>query len=159
MSEALSLKQFLPYRCNNLAEQISVSLSRIYVDKFGITIAGWRILVTLAEYGELQAKEVANLTSMDKVRVSRTVATLMGSDLVDRRVCGNDSRATLLSLSAAGKMLYQRIAPEALAWEAELVAPLSKSERQSLSRILDKLENRLVELAKADSDQGGRTVL
>ena len=148
MSETLSLKQFLPYRCNNLAEQISVSLSRIYVDKFGITIPGWRILVTLAEYGELQAKEVARLTSMDKVRVSRAVAILLEKDLLDRRVCGNDSRATILSLSAAGNSLYQRIAPEALAWERKLVEPLSKSEQQSLLRILDKLEGRISELTE-----------
>ena len=148
MSETLSLKQFLPYRCNNLAEQISVSLSRIYVDKFGITIPGWRILVTLAEYGELQAKEVARLTSMDKVRVSRAVATLLEKDLLHRRVCGNDSRATILSLSAAGNSLYQRIAPEALAWERKLVEPLSKSEQQSLLRILDKLEGRISELTE-----------
>ena len=148
MSETLSLKQFLPYRCNNLAEQISVSLSRIYVDKFGITIPGWRILVTLAEYGELQAKEVARLTSMDKVRVSRAVAILLEKDLLDRRVCGNDSRATILSLSAAGNSLYQRIAPEALAWERKFVEPLSKSEQQSLLRILDKLEGRISELAE-----------
>ena len=150
MSETLSLRQFLPYRCNNLAEQISVSLSRIYVDKFGITIPGWRILVTLAEYGELQAKEVARLTSMDKVRVSRAVATLLEKDLLHRRVCGNDSRATILSLSAAGNSLYQRIAPEALAWERKLVEPLSKSEQQSLLRILDKLEGRISELAEVE---------
>lgn len=151
MSETLSLKQFLPYRCNNLAEQISVSLSRIYVDKFGISIAGWRVLVTLAEYGELQAKEVARLTSMDKVRVSRTVAGLMEQDLLARRVCDNDSRATLLSLNAAGSRLYQRIVPQALAWERDLVAPLSKAEQQSLSRILDKLEGRLAEISEGAS--------
>ena len=148
MSETLSLKQFLPYRCNSLAEQISVSLSRIYVEKFGITVAGWRILVTLAEYGELQAKEVARLTNMDKVRVSRAVATMLDNKLLARRVCDNDSRVTILGLNAAGKELYQRIAPEALAWEAELVAPLSKSEQRSLSQILDKLEGRLEQMAQ-----------
>lgn len=147
MNETLSLKQFLPYRCNSLAEQISVSLSRIYVDKFGITVAGWRILVTLAEYGELQAKEVARLTNMDKVRVSRAVATMLDNKLLERRVCDNDSRVTILTLNAAGKELYQRIAPEALAWEAELVAPLTKSEQRSLSQILDKLEGRLEQMA------------
>ena len=147
MTDMLSLKDFLPYRCNNLAEQISVSLSRIYVEKFGLTIAGWRILVTLAEYGELQAKDVARLTRMDKVRVSRAVAALMEKELLNRRACTQDSRVTILGLNAAGKRLYQRIAPEALAWEQELVAPLSKSEQLSLSRILDKLEGRLLELA------------
>jgi DNA-binding MarR family transcriptional regulator len=151
MSETLSLKEFLPYRCNNLAEQISVSLSRIYVDKFDITIAGWRVLVTLAEYGELQAKEVAHKTRMDKVRVSRTVATLLQKHLLERRICDNDSRVTMLCLSDAGKSLYRRIAPEALAWERELLDPLSKSERQLFSGILDKLENRLEALS-----QGGK---
>ena len=146
MSEVLSLRQFLPYRCNNLAEQSSLSLSRIYVDKFGITIAGWRILITLAEFGELGAKEVARLTSMDKVRVSRTVASLMEQELLDRRVCTNDSRVTLLSLNPAGLSLYQRIAPEALAWEQSLLEPLTKSEQQSLTRILDKLDARLAQL-------------
>ena len=146
MSETLSLRQFFPYRCNNLAEGISVSLSRIYVDKFGISIAGWRILVTLAEYGELGAKDVAGLTNMDKVRVSRTVANLMEQSLLARRVSETDSRVTLLSLSPEGDSLYQRIAPEALAWEQQLLAPLSKSEQQSLLRILDKLEGRLSQL-------------
>lgn len=150
MSEVLSLAQFLPYRCNNLAQQISVSLSRIYVDKFGITIAGWRILVTLAEYGELQAKDVARLTNMDKVRVSRSVAVLLEQGLLDRRPCDDDSRVTLLKLNADGKSLYQRIAPEALAWERELLEPLSKTEQQSLLRILDKLEGRLLELGQGD---------
>ncbi len=148
MNEVLSLAQFLPYRCNNLAQQISVSLSRIYVDKFGITVAGWRILVTLAEYGELQAKDVARLTNMDKVRVSRSVAVLLGQGLLDRRANGSDSRVTLLNLNADGKSLYERIAPGALAWERELLEPLSKTEQQSLLKILDKLEGRLVELAE-----------
>lgn len=148
MSEVLSLAQFLPYRCNNLAQQISVSLSRIYVDKFGITVAGWRILVTLAEYGELQAKDVARLTNMDKVRVSRSVAVLMEQGLLDRRVGSRDSRVTLLNLNADGQRLYERITPEALAWERELLEPLSKTEQQSLLKILDKLEGRLIELAQ-----------
>jgi|TARA_B110000238_G_scaffold103023_1_gene112218 DNA-binding MarR family transcriptional regulator len=149
MSDTLSLKQFLPYRCNSLAEQISISLSRIYVDKFGISVAGWRILVTLAEYGELQAKEVARLTNMDKVRVSRAVATMSDNKLLERRVCDSDSRVTILCLNSAGKALYQRIAPEALAWEAELLIPLSKSEQRSLAQILDKLEGRLEQMSEA----------
>ncbi|MFT4826129.1 MAG: DNA-binding MarR family transcriptional regulator [Halioglobus sp.] len=148
MSEVLSLAQFLPYRCNNLAQQISVSLSRIYVEKFGITVAGWRILVTLAEYGELQAKDVARLTNMDKVRVSRSVAVLLEQGLLDRRPCDEDSRVTILNLNPEGQQLYERIVPEALAWERDLLEPLSNKEQQSLLRILDKLEGRLVELGQ-----------
>ncbi|MDO8860618.1 MarR family transcriptional regulator [Haliea sp. E1-2-M8] len=143
MQPALSLTRFLPYRCNTLARKISVSLSRIYTERFGISIAEWRVLVTLAEYGELQAKQIGELTSMDKVRVSRAVAGLQGCSLLQRRPCARDSRAALLSLSAAGADLYRRIEPEALAWEQSLLAPLAPAERDTLFALIDKLELQL----------------
>jgi len=85
MSDTLTLQHFLPYRCNRLAEQISVSLSRIYVDQFGISVAEWRVLVTLAQEGELRAKNIGQLTNMDKVRVSRAVSALNNKKLLKRR--------------------------------------------------------------------------
>lgn len=143
MQHALSLTRFLPYRCNALARKISVSLSRIYTERFGITVAEWRVLVTLAEYGELQAKQVSELTSMDKVQVSRAVAAMQGRGLLLRRPCERDSRAAFLCLSAEGADLYQRIEPEALAWERSLLAPLAPAERDTLFALIDKLELQL----------------
>ena len=64
MSTSLRLQDFLPYRCTSLAQRISLSLSRIYTDRFGISIADWRILVTLAEHGEITARELTTLTSL-----------------------------------------------------------------------------------------------
>ena len=58
MTELLRLQSFLPYRCANLAERISVALSRIYVDQFGVSIAEWRILATLAEHDQLRAQQI-----------------------------------------------------------------------------------------------------
>lgn len=152
MNDSLSLQQFLPYRCNSLAQKISVSLSRIYVQRFGISVAEWRTLVTLAEHGELQAKQVASHTSMDKVRVSRAVATMREKGLLSSRPSERDSRAVHLRLTAAGQDLYRRIVPEALAWERELLAPLSASESASLFDLLDRLELRLQELEKQGTD-------
>jgi DNA-binding MarR family transcriptional regulator len=143
MHHALSLSRFLPYRCNALARKISVSLSRIYTERFGITVAEWRVLVTLAEYGELQAKRVSELTNMDKVQVSRAVAAMQGRGLLRRRPCERDSRAALLCLSAEGVELYQRIEPEVLAWEQSLLAPLAQAERDTLFALIDKLELQL----------------
>ena len=151
MTRALDLQNFLPYRCNNLAEQISVSLSKIYTDKFGIGVAEWRILVTLAAQGELQANHIARLTSMDKVRVSRAVSSLTNKQLLKKRHCETDSRAALLSLNAAGNRLYKRIAPAALAWEKSLVQPLSSTEQRALFQIIGKLEHRLLELKETAS--------
>jgi len=140
MADYLTLQQFLPYRFANLAEKISVSLSRIYVDRFGINVPEWRILATLGEFGELQAKQVARHSNMDKVRVSRAVASLTTKDLVERRPCPGDSRGSLLRLSGAGRKLYVQLVPQALAWEQALVEPLSEQERELLSGLLDRLE-------------------
>ncbi len=140
MADTLTLQQFLPYRFANLAEKISVSLSRVYVDRFGINIAEWRILATLGEFGELQAKQVARHSNMDKVRVSRAVASLTTKELIQRRPCPGDSRAALLHLSAAGRSLYLRLVPQALRWEQALVEPLSEEEQRLLSGVLDRLE-------------------
>lgn len=146
MKDALDLQQFLPYRCNNLAEKISVSLSKIYTEEFGINVAEWRILVTLAAEVELQAKQIVTLTNMDKVRVSRAVSSLANKQLLKKRHCEADSRAALLSLNAAGNRLYKRIVPQALAWEQSLIQPLSQSEQKALFQIVGKLEGRLFEL-------------
>lgn len=140
MADTLTLEQFLPYRFANLAEKISVSLSRIYVDRFGITVAEWRTLATLGEFGELQAKQVARHSNMDKVRVSRAVASLLAKDLLVRSPCPGDSRASLLHLSPAGRRLYQQLVPQALGWEQALVEPLSEEERRVLFGVLDQLE-------------------
>ncbi len=147
MDEQLRLRQFLPYRCNALAQQISVSLSRIYGERFGITVPEWRLLVTLAEYGELSAKQVAALTSMDKVRVSRAVSLMADKRLLARRPCRRDSRSQLLRLTRKGRALYARVAPEVLTWEEDLLQPLADNERRTLFALLDKLELRLDELS------------
>jgi len=149
MTKKLTLAQFLPYRCNNLAEQISFSLSRIYVERFGVSIAQWRILATLGDSGEMQAKQIGQATNMDKVRVSRAVASLRSRDLLERKPCETDSRAALLSLSSSGRRLYGRIAPEALWWEEQLLQPLTAAERRTLFGMIEKLETRLVEMEES----------
>lgn len=147
MPNSLSLARFLPYRCNSLARKISVSLSRIYSDRFGLSIPQWRVLVTLAEYGELQARQVTELTTLDKVQVSRAVAGLAERGLLRRRSCDRDSRASLLRLSESGLAMFRRIEPEALAWEEALLAPLQAGERDTLFNLLDRLDLQLQAMA------------
>lgn len=143
MPPRLSLDRFLPYRTNRLAQGISDSLSRIYMERFGILVSEWRVLVTLAEFGELRATQITGMTAMDKVRVSRAVAGLDRRGFLQRRPCEQDSRASWLSLTAAGQDLYRRVEPEVLAWEADFLAPLSAGQRQQLFDLLDTLDRRL----------------
>ena len=146
MSESLTLQQFLPYRCVTLAERISTSLSRIYAEQFGVSVAEWRILTVLAENERLQARDIGRIIRMDKVKVSRAVASLLDRKLLLRTPSKIDGRASDLRLSAAGKRLYNKIVPRALDWEELLVETLSVDERKHLFALLDKLDHRVASL-------------
>jgi DNA-binding MarR family transcriptional regulator len=150
MPETITLQDFLPYRCVTLAERISTSLSRIYDQQFGVSVAEWRILTVLAEHENLQARDIGLKIKMDKVKVSRAVASLTERKLLLRSPSKQDGRATNLRLSAAGRRLYQEIVPRALAWEKSLVEPLSARDVDRLFEFLDTLDRRVALMEQDD---------
>jgi len=142
----LRLENFFPYRSVSLAERISNALSKIYVSRYGIAVGEWRVMATLGEFEQMQARDIGCHAKMDKVRVSRAVKQLREKGLLQTEVLEDDHRGSMLRLSDEGKALYQKIVPEALAWERELLAPLSPEDRKSLDRIFAQLDQRLVDL-------------
>jgi len=145
----LCLEQFFPYCSVSLAERISASLSKIYAKQFGIGNAEWRVLATLGEFAQLQARDIVGHTNMDKVRVSRAVKLLRDKGFVAAQVLADDHRGARLTLTDSGSELYHRIVPDALAWEQSLLEPLSKQERKALEAIYAKLGRRLSEQTEA----------
>ena len=57
-TEALKLEEFLPYQLNVVASLVSLALSRVYAQRYGIGIPEWRVLVTLGQYGVMTAKAI-----------------------------------------------------------------------------------------------------
>jgi len=135
----LKLEQFLPYRLSILSNKVSQSIAREYENRFELTVTEWRVLAVLARYDALSAREVAERTAMDKVAVSRALARLVASGRVIRRTHDGDKRRSVLRLSAKGWKIHDAVAPLALAHERQLLEQLTAVERETLSRILDKL--------------------
>lgn len=150
-NQQLVLDQFLPFKMVDLSEQLSSTLSGIYSQEFNLTIAQWRILARLAEQSPLSSKELLQLTSMDKSRVSRAIKEMEQQSWLQRKKADEDNRISKLSLTAAGRELYQQIAPRALAWEADLLSSLDKTEYQQLLAIMDKLQHRVHQMANVNS--------
>ena len=98
----LKLEEFLPYRLNVVASLVSQALSRIYVDRYGIDVPEWRILVTLGQYETMTAKAVGAHSHMHKTKVSRAVGELERRKLVVRRENRADRREAFLSLTPSG---------------------------------------------------------
>ena len=142
--DSVQLNQFVPYRMVHLASNISLALSKIYKQKFDITIPEWRVLAQLAQQNKLYAKDIGDLTSMDKSKVSRAVKTLESKDYLIRQTDKQDNRAAYLSLSVQGHSLYQKIAPKALQWEKQLMSVLESSEHRNLMKVLDRLDKQVL---------------
>lgn len=139
---ALDLEHFLPYRLSVLSNTVSSALAGAYARRFALTIPQWRVVAVLARTPGLSAAGVAERTAMDKVAVSRAVNGLVRTGRVRRVLAPADRRRSVLTLSARGQQVYQRIIPLALAYERRLLAGLSPEERSQFDALLARLQQR-----------------
>jgi DNA-binding MarR family transcriptional regulator len=135
----LVLDRFIPFRLSVLTNKVSGAIARHYFQRFGLSIPEWRVMAVLGETPGLSAREVAERTAMDKVQVSRAVASLVVAHRVARTPDDKDGRVGRLALTRAGLAIYEEIVPLALRLERTFVAALSRDEREALDRLLSKL--------------------
>lgn len=142
-AEGFALARFLPYRLSVVTNKVSRAFARRYSAEFGLSIPEWRVLAVLGAFAPLSSNGICERTAMDKAKVSRAVALLVGKGLVEREPDAADRRLVRLRHSAAGARVYSAIVPRAQALEAEITADLSPEERALLERLLAKLEARV----------------
>lgn len=136
---ALRLEEFLPYRLWVLSSRLSRSLSRLYEERFDLSIPQWRVLAALGESPNLCADEICRITETDKVSVSRAVHSLLNQGRVERHRDGSDGRRARIRLTRRGKTVYRQLIPLALSLEDGLMHSLSTTEKRQLDRLLSKL--------------------
>ena len=136
----LRLQDYLPYRLSVAANAVSRLVARAYERRFGLKSAQWRLLAVLADEGALTQQALCGRTIMDKVTVMRAAQSLLRRRLVKRLPNDADRRSHRLMLTAAGRRLYQRIVPLALAYEAQLLAGIERREIARLDRLLRRVE-------------------
>jgi DNA-binding MarR family transcriptional regulator len=141
----LKLEEFLPHRLNVLSSLVSQALTRVY-HRYGIGIPEWRVLVTLGQNGVMTGKAVGAQTHMHKTKVSRAVAQLEQRKFVTRRANRADLRESLLSLSPAGRAVYEELAPRALEFMDRLSEVVAPADRPAFDRAMQQLTRRSAEL-------------
>jgi DNA-binding MarR family transcriptional regulator len=147
----LRLEEFLPHRLNVLSSLVSQALTRVY-GRYGIGIPEWRVLVTLGENGVLTGKVVGAQTHMHKTKVSRAVAQLEARKFLTRRANRADLRESFLSLTPAGRAVYEELAPSALAFMDRLAEVVAIADRPAFDRAVKQLTKRSAELVAEAED-------
>jgi DNA-binding MarR family transcriptional regulator len=143
MVKTFKLEEFLPFRLNVLAQDMSQRLSGIYAAKFGLDVPQWRILANLAARGEMTAQEIVLVTLSHKSTISRAVSELENRKLIERTESKVDRRAFSLRLTKSGKDMFAKLLPLVLAFEADIKHQLSKRELEGLQTGLAALERQL----------------
>ena len=143
---SLKLEEFLPYRLNVVAALTSQALSQVYAKRYGIGVPEWRVLVTLGQYGVMTGKAVGAHSHMHKTKVSRAAAQLEKRKLLARRANKADMREAFLSLTPAGRAIYQDLAPVAAAFADRFVEAIDPADRDAFDRALKALAERAKKL-------------
>jgi DNA-binding MarR family transcriptional regulator len=148
----LQLENFLPHQLNVLSSLVSQALTRVY-GQYGIEIPEWRVLVSLGQFGVMTGKAIGARTHMHKTKVSRAVAQLERRKFLTRRVNRSDLREAFLSLTPAGRAVYEELAPRALEFTERLSEVVSPADRAAFDRVVAVLTERSAKLV-ADRDRG-----
>jgi len=143
----LKLEEFLPYRLNVAAALTSQALSQVYAKRYGIGVPEWRVLVTLGQYGMMTGKAVGSHSHMHKTKVSRAVALLEKRKLLARRANREDLRESFLSLTPAGRAIYEDLAPIALDFAKRLADVIEPADRAAFERAIERLTESSPKLA------------
>lgn len=154
-TQALHLERFLPYRLNVVGTLGGRALGRIYGEHFGIGIPEWRVVAQLGEFGKLTSRDIGELAQMHKTKVSRAVNELEKRGLVSRAENRQDRRESFVTLTPAGKRIYDQIVPLALGFEARWVEGIAADELKVFERVLSTLTERGRHLAGGYRDEDG----
>jgi DNA-binding MarR family transcriptional regulator len=144
------LAAFLPYKLAVATESVSRVFAENYEATCDLTIPEVRALAVIAEHGVLSPTVVGQLTTMDKVKVSRAAQSLVAKGLLRQNKDPNDGRGRLLRLTRKGTATHARLVPVAFRLEAEVFDDLSQAEMTTLNRILAKITTRLETTAGTD---------
>lgn len=110
---------------------------------FGLRVPEWRALAALYSRQRCTMSELADLATIDRTTLTRTVDRMQEAGWLSRLEDPADMRVTRLALTAAGRKMFERIWPEVERLNALALAGLSPSQIDSLRKILGQMRDNL----------------
>jgi DNA-binding MarR family transcriptional regulator len=115
-----NLDDFLPYQLAVLSRKVSAGFSRHYRERYGISVAEWRVVAHLSQDDAVSVREITNRVELDKPKVSRAASRLEDAGYIEKLVNERDHRLVKLSLTAKGREMIETLAPIARAYDEAL---------------------------------------
>jgi len=112
---------------------------------FGLRVPEWRALAALHSRRDCTMSELADLASIDRTTLTRTVDRMQEAGWLARLSDGVDMRVTRLSLTAAGERLFARVWPTVAQLNDAAIAGLSAAAVDRLRATLAQMKENLDE--------------
>ena len=135
------LSSFTPFLLNQAAEAQSLVFSSIYRNRYGMLRTEWRVLFHLGRHTALTAKQISDLASIHKTKVSRAVRALEEKRFLEREAAESDRRSEILRLRPAGRDAFNYLVGAARDYETALAARLGSDRVRMLKHLLEALHS------------------
>ena len=106
----------------------------------GITEQQWRVLRVLAEFGRMDAKTLADRSSLLFPSLTRIAATLRDKELITQTRDDKDRRRQFIEITAKGQRIIDEHSPHAAQIVAGFKEVLGESDYERLLDLLGRLD-------------------
>lgn len=138
-----------------VAMRLSVAVKRLRsrpregggIARAGLTISQIALLQRLSDFGPATAASLAAAEHVSQQAIAQSVATLKAAGVVDTKPDTSVRRKVMISMTVAGRQLFQRLRATREAWLVRAIdSVIGPRERATLDKAIDLLER----LAAAD---------
>lgn len=132
------------YAVGHAAARIKIALRRAFAAAGqDVTPDQWVVLYRLFETSGLTQVGLGERTVKDKTTITRILDRLEGRGLLTRRRDDRDRRSQRLFITPGGEAVVRALLPVVRAFAATAYADLSDDDKQTLRRLLSRIEARL----------------
>ena len=111
---------------------------RPHLRKHGLSEQQWRVLRALVEAGSMDINALGEMCQIHPASLSRMLPNLEDDDRIERRANPDDQRYVIVSITAKGKTLFQRMAKESEQIYASIEKRIGSRELKMLYELLDR---------------------
>lgn len=111
---------------------------RPHLRKHDLSEQQWRVLRALAEAGSMDINALGEMCQIHPASLSRMLPNLEDGGRIERRIDSDDQRYVIVSITAKGKALFQRVAKESEQIYASIESRIGSRELRALYELLEK---------------------
>ncbi|UOA26599.1 MarR family transcriptional regulator [Pseudosulfitobacter sp. DSM 107133] len=134
------LRQFLTYRLSKLQNALNAQAGHVLASHGDITLTEWRILYILRSMSTATMSQIVKESRLDKAQISRAIKGLVDKGLIASVQDERDQRRQLLSATAEGRALKEKILPIMMRRQEAMTEGLTQAEIDTFIKVLDQLD-------------------